>query len=267
MPISENGLRKIENYEGWKRLIKEGPNAGCYAAYQDVYHGKLDKLTIGPGLTEGVYMGLVLTRAECSARFAVELEKHAKAIDQLVKVPMTTNQREACISLSYNIGTGIGAKKGGFANSTVLKRLNKGDYAGAADAFKLFNRAGGGVVNGLVQRRASESAWFLKPDVAPEVPEMPQTVSESAPPVSTPTVAVGTTAAVVAVTQAAPVVIPPAVPQVVTDSLSNVSAWKGVGETIWTFKDWAIAQPTMAGALSIGVAGFWLWSKKQQGAK
>lgn len=86
-------------------------------------------------------------------------------------------------------------------------------------------------------------------------------------PVSRPTVAAGTTAAVVAVTQAAPAVIPPAVPQVVTDSLNNVGAWKGVGETIWTFKDWAIAQPTMAGALSIGVAGFYLWSRKQQGAK
>lgn len=262
MPISEGGLRKIEGYEGWKRLVKDGPNAGCYAAYQDVYHGKLDKPTIGPGLTEGVYMGLVLTRAECSERFAVELEKHAKAIDQLVKVPMTTNQREACISLSYNIGTGIGAKKGGFANSTVLKRLNKGDYAGAAEAFKLFNRAGGGVVNGLVQRRASESAWFLKPDVAPEVPEMPQTVTESAQPVSRPAIAVvaGTIAT------AAPMVIPP-IPDAVTQSITQVETWKSAGVAVWTLKAWAMAEPMLASGLAVSMGGFWLWSKRQQGAK
>ena len=67
--------------------------------------------------------------------------------------------------------------------------------------------------------------------------------------------------------QSAPAVIPPAVPQVLTDGLNNVGAWRGVGETIWTFKDWAASQPTMAGALTIGVAGFYLWSKKQQRAK
>ena len=86
-------------------------------------------------------------------------------------------------------------------------------------------------------------------------------------PVSRPAVAVGTTAAVIAVTEAAPAMIPPAVPQIVTEGLGNASAWRGVGETIWTFRDWAIAQPTMASAVTIGVASFYLWSRKQQGAK
>ena len=82
-------------------------------------------------------------------------------------------------------------------------------------------------------------------------------------PVSRPAVAVGTTAAVIAVTEAAPAMIPPAVPQIVTEGLGNASAWRGVGETIWTFRDWAIAQPTMAGAVTIGVASFYLWSRRK----
>ena len=87
--------------------------------------------------------------------------------------------------------------------------------------------------------------------------------AEQKAPVSRPTVAVGTTAAVIAVTEAAPAIIPPAVPDAITQGISNVGAWKGVGETLWAFRDWALHQPTMAGAVTITVAGFYLWSKKK----
>ncbi|WP_335876684.1 lysozyme, partial [Acinetobacter baumannii] len=48
------------------------------------------------------------------------------------------------------------------ANSTLLKKLNKGDYQGAADQFLVWNKAGGKVMKGLVRRREAERALFLK---------------------------------------------------------------------------------------------------------
>lgn len=248
--ISDNGLHKIENYEGWGKLIKEGPHAGCYAAYQDSFNGKLDKPTIGPGLTEDVHMGLVLTRDECSQRFRKELVKHEAAINKLVTVPISQNAYDALVSLSYNVGTGAVAK------STVLKRLNKGDYVGASEAFKFFNKAGGGVVNGLVQRRASEASLFLKPDEAPEAPAMPQTVTESVP-VSKSAVAAVSATVVTAASQAAPSLPVPAVPEVVTQSISNVESWKGIGATAWTLKSWALTQPMQAAILLLVVGAIW----------
>lgn len=251
MKISDNGLKKIENYEGWGKLVKEGPNAGCYAAYQDTFHGKLDVPTIGPGLTEDVHMGLVLTRDECSQRFKKELVKHEAAINKLVTVPISQNAYDALVSLSYNIGTGAVAK------STVIKRLNKGDCVGASEAFKLFNKAGGGVVNGLVQRRASEAALFLKPDVAPEAPAMPQTVTASAEPVSRPAIATAAAAVATAASQVAPALPVPAVPEVITQSVANVETWKGMGASAWTLKSWALTQPMQAGILLLVVVAIW----------
>lgn len=59
------------------------------------------------------------------------------------------------MSLSFNIGFGA------FAKSTVLKRLNQGDKSGAADAFRMWNRAGGRTNKHLVKRRELERSYFL----------------------------------------------------------------------------------------------------------
>lgn len=62
---------------------------------------------------------------------------------------------DACISLAYNIGVK------GFANSSIAKKLNAGDKQGAANAFLLYNKAGGKVLQGLVNRRNAERKLFL----------------------------------------------------------------------------------------------------------
>lgn len=252
MQISDEGLRLIKSFEGYHTRLKDG---SC-AAYLCPAHVP----TIGYGCTDGVRLGMVWTEAEAVAGLAREIAKFEAVVSRLVTVTINQHEYDSMVSLAYNIGAAA------FARSTVLKRLNNGDRAGAAKAFEMWTRGGGRVLPGLVSRRKREAALFLKPVEEPVEPIMAQSVEEVKE-VSKPAVAAGTTAAVVAITQAAPAMVPPAVPQVVTDSLNNVGAWKGVGETLWTFKDWAIAQPTMAGALSIGVAGFWLWSKKQQGLK
>jgi GH24 family phage-related lysozyme (muramidase) len=73
----------------------------------------------------------------------------------LAGCPTNSNQFSACVSLAYNIGLGK------FATSTVLKKHKLGNYQGAADAFLLWNRGGGRVLPGLVNRREAERLLYL----------------------------------------------------------------------------------------------------------
>ena len=249
MKLSDNGLRKIEGYEGYGRAL---PNGSC-TAYQDKFNGHLDKPTIAFGCTSGVELGMVWTRAQADEAFRKELASHEAAVNRLTTVDISQNAFDALTSLSYNVGSGA------LARSTVLKRLNAGDKIGASKAFARFNRGpGGGIVDGLITRRASEAALFLKPDVAPAAPAMPQTVTESPAPVSRVVVAVAATTVATAVQT-----IPPAVPEAITKSLGNVHAWQGIGEQLWSLKTWAVTQPVLAGSLALSVSAFWLWSKRK----
>ena len=69
---------------------------------------------------------------------------------------LNQNQFDALVSLVFNIGTGA------FARSTLLKRLNVGDYNGAAEAFLMWRNAGGKPI--LLNRRKREKALFEKVD-------------------------------------------------------------------------------------------------------
>ena len=117
--------------------------------------------TIGNGTTiypNGVKVkkGDVCSLDQAKAYFAHDLKRFEASVNNLVKVPLSQNQFDALVSLVYNIGSG------NFASSTLLKKLNAKDYAGAADQFPRWNKAGGKVLNGLIRRRDAERALFLK---------------------------------------------------------------------------------------------------------
>lgn len=249
MQISDEGARLIKSFEGYHDRL---PDGRC-KAYQRRYRGKLDVPTIGYGCTEGVQMGMVWTEAEAEAALRREIAKFEAAVTKSVKVEINQNEFDAMVSLSYNIGAAA------FGRSTVLKRLNKGDRLGAANAFEMWNKVGAFVEKGLVSRRAREKALFLKPSAAPPLPAMPQTVSEAAT-ISKPTIA----AVAATVATAAPTVVPvPSVPDVVTQSVTQLEAWKSAGVAVWTLKAWAIAEPMLASGLAISMGGFYMWSKRQ----
>jgi lysozyme len=86
-----------------------------------------------------------------------------RQIRAMVRVPATDHQLAALTSLGYNVGLGA------LSNSTLLRHLNAGDAAAAADQFHLWCHVGGEVVPGLVNRRASERTRFLTPDDTIEV--------------------------------------------------------------------------------------------------
>lgn len=248
MKLSEEGLRLIKSFEGYHTRLKDG---SCAA-----YLCPAGVATIGYGCTVGVKLGMVWTEQQAEDALAKEVSRFEDAVNRLVTVPINQNEFDALVSFAYNCG------EGALAKSSILRRLNKGDRKGAAQAFHLWNKGGGRVLAGLVSRRAREAALFLKPVDKPEEPFMPQTVSASAEPVKPATAATAAGAAVVA-TQVIPGLPVPSVPPEITDSLTNVSAWKGIGEQLWTLKDWAASQPMLAGAVSLSITAFYLWSKKR----
>lgn len=112
--------------------------------------------TICYGHTKGVRMGDTATLEQCDAWLAEEVEEFSRGVRQCVTREITHNQEVSFVAISYNIGIHA------FCNSTAVKRFNSGDDDGACDALQMWNRAGGGVVKGLVNRRAAESALCKK---------------------------------------------------------------------------------------------------------
>lgn len=246
MKTSEYGINKIKGYEGYKRKL---PDGGC-AAYQIKYRGKLDIPTIGWGCTEGVTMGMVWTLAQAEEGLRKEIAKFEAAVTRLVTVDINQNEFDALVALSYNIGIA------GFSRSTVLKRLNKGDRVGAAKAFALWNKVGAFVEKGLVSRRASEAALFLKPVEEPVEPYMPQTVAESVSPPSAATVATGAACTGVAAAPLLPIPSLPAAPD-----LGFITNWWSSGETLHIVGQSASQKPLLVIGILAWIAAMILLPK------
>lgn len=114
--------------------------------------------TIGWGSTgPDIKLGMTWTQEQADERLERDVKRFYDGVVQLVTAKATPNQTAACTSLSYNIGLG------NFRASTVLRKLNEGDIAAAADAFRMWNKGGGKVLPGLVARREAERTLFLTP--------------------------------------------------------------------------------------------------------
>ena len=146
MSTSQNGIDLISGFEGCE--LK------AYLCPAKVW-------TIGFGTTvypNGVKVkkGDSCTLDQAKQFKAHDLKRFEKTVDDLVQVPLTQNQFDSLVSITYNIGPGA------FETSTLLKKLNTGDYQGAADQFTVWNKGGGKVLQGLVNRRAKEKEVFLR---------------------------------------------------------------------------------------------------------
>lgn len=115
-------------------------------AYQDI----VGVWTIGFGTTENVRPGDSIDPVRALQRKMAEVQKFEGALKQCVKVPLHQHEYDAFLSLAYNIGPGA------FCGSTLVKKLNAEDYPGACREILRWNRAGGRVVQGLVNRREAE---------------------------------------------------------------------------------------------------------------
>ncbi|SFV31410.1 lysozyme [Devosia crocina] len=123
-------------------------------AYRDI----VGVPTICFGETRGVKMGDTATVEECKTMLGDGIVEFAAAVDKCLTVEdrLPHKTYAAFVSLSYNIGTGA------FCRSTLVRKANLGDFLGACDQLLVWNRAGGKVVQGLVNRRKAEHAMCLE---------------------------------------------------------------------------------------------------------
>ena len=145
MKISANGIGLLIHFEGFR---------------DKAYRDSGGVWTIGYGSTKGVHAGQRITRDQAAIRLADDVAKAEADVSLLVNVPLTQGQFDALVSFVYNLGAGA------LARSTLIRRLNSGDYSGAADEFMKWVKAGGRRLQGLVRRRAAERALFLGDDAA-----------------------------------------------------------------------------------------------------
>ena len=142
MNISDDGLTAIKGFEGCK-----------LKAYQDGG----DVWTIGVGHTRGVKFNDVITLETALAYLRADAQTASEAVNNLVEVSLNQNQFDALCSFVFNLGATQ------FSNSTLLKKLNLGDYDGAAQQILRWVYDNGKVVQGLLARRTAENKLFLTP--------------------------------------------------------------------------------------------------------
>lgn len=109
-----------------------------------------DKATIGFGTTDGVKMGDTTTPEKALQRLISDVQKYEGAIKQCVNVPLHQYEYNAFTSLAYNIGASA------FCRSTLVKRLNEGNYQQACKEILRWDYFQGKRLKGLTNRRERE---------------------------------------------------------------------------------------------------------------
>ena len=146
MKISENGLNLIKEFEGlslkpYLDVVKIPTIGWGNTFYPD---GKKVTLNDKP-----------ISEIEATELLSYVAQKDfADKIFPLIKVKVSQNQFDAMVSLAYNIGVG------NFSKSTLLKKVNSGDFDGASNEFLKWNKSGGKELLGLTKRRQREYEMF-----------------------------------------------------------------------------------------------------------
>jgi lysozyme len=142
--ISERGLAIIREFEGLRLHAYPDPASGG------------EPYTLGYGHTLDVDPGDNCTLEEAEQWLLDDCADAEVAVLKHVRVPLSQGQLDALISFVFNLGDG------NFHKSTLLRKLNAGDYVGAWQEFPRWNKAAGKVMPGLSRRRAAEAKLFAQ---------------------------------------------------------------------------------------------------------
>lgn len=142
MQYSKQALNLTMGFEGCKTV-----------AYQD----SAGVWTIGYGHTRGVREGDTCTLTEALTFLLADVQLVVDQINRDVQIPLTQGEFDGLVDFGFNLGTHA------LENSTLWRKLNAGDFTGAAAEFPRWDHAGGVEVEGLLRRRLAEVAEFNQP--------------------------------------------------------------------------------------------------------
>jgi lysozyme len=149
MYVSLVGLELIKRHEGYRD-----------ARYLDA--AGVPTIGYGHAIQPGEVFPDALSHPEALQLLQRDVDRFSDGVARLLTRPVTQPQFDAMVSLAFNIGLQA------FRSSTLLRRFNDGDLAGAAEQFPRWRYAKGRELPGLVRRRADERALFLSAVPAPE---------------------------------------------------------------------------------------------------
>lgn len=160
LSISNNGLALIKKFEGCR-----------LTAYQD----SVGVWTIGYGHTSGVRKGQTITQSQADSFLKSDCASAEKSVNSYSKYNWNQNQFDALVSFTFNCGSG---------NLKTL--LNNGQRTIAEISAKItaYNKAGGKVLQGLVNRRTAEKDLFDKPITSVNTPMSTPSMEKFIKPVS-----------------------------------------------------------------------------------
>lgn len=126
---------------------------GCrLTAYKDVG----GTWTIAYGHTGDVTEGQVIDQHQADVLLEHDTQWACDCVEHSVNVPLTDNEFGALVSFAYNIGASA------FESSTLLKKLNAGDYESVPSEMLRWVKVKGQRSEGLVNRRNSEGGQWVK---------------------------------------------------------------------------------------------------------
>ena len=155
MQTSEHGLQLLKQWEGFKlQLYKDSAGLPTIGVGHLL---KKDELASGRIVISGVPVefGDGLGEEQVTSLLQQDLQPAEDTVNSGVKVVLDQNQFDALVSFTFNSGAQA------FADSTLLKMLNQGSYDAVPDQLRRWVRAGGKIVQGLVNRRENEIKLWL----------------------------------------------------------------------------------------------------------
>jgi lysozyme len=148
--LSPNGAAFIGRFEGFRSAMYNDAANHCTIGFGHlVHHGPING-------SESAEFKAGITRERALQLLQADAAIAAKCVATNVKVPLNQAQFDALVSFTFNVGTGA------FTESTLLKLLNKGEYAAVPGQLERWSRAGGRVLQGLLNRRHSEGTLFAR---------------------------------------------------------------------------------------------------------
>lgn len=158
MRTSEAGIQLIKSFEGCHNIPYKCPAALWTVGrgrvlYPDQARLKNDERANYPLRAEH---NRVFDNDEIDALLEADLQRFEAGVLRLCPAAADNQcHLDAMVSFAFNVGLG------NLQSSTLRMKYNRADYAGAAEEFLKWNKAGGKVLNGLVRRREAERALFL----------------------------------------------------------------------------------------------------------